>query len=48
MTLVQKHLRDARKLLGECNGTKMVTGRGFSLSECGHEFVPVRDTVRPS
>jgi hypothetical protein len=48
MTLVQKHSCDARTLLMECKGTMVVTGGGFSLSKCGHEFVPVRDTVRPS
>lgn len=46
--LVQKHPCDARTLLMECNGTMVVTGRGFSLSKRGHEFVSVRDTVRPS
>lgn len=49
--LVQKHSRDecdARTLLMECKGTMVVTGGGFSLSKFGHEFVPVRDTVRPS
>lgn len=48
MTLVQKHPCDARTLLMEYNGTMVVIGRGFSLSKCGHEFVPVCDTVRPS